>query len=81
MSSFFSQIVRKMKCFMFPRTRNTESKLGLQGPTIKYSSVPLCVLIVYFKGHRAEFHTVQNSSRVRQKGGVTCHEEMGGCDR
>jgi len=29
----------------------------------------LCVLIVYFQGHRAEFHTVQNSSRVRQKAG------------
>ena len=25
-----------------------------------------CVLSVYFQGHRAEFHTVQNSSRVRQ---------------
>jgi hypothetical protein len=30
----------------------------------------MCVLIVYFQGHRAEFHTVRNSSRVRQNGGV-----------
>ena len=30
------------------------------------STVVPCVLVVYFQGHRAEFHTVQNSSRVRQ---------------
>ena len=26
----------------------------------------MCVLVVYFEGHRAKFHTVQNSFRVRQ---------------